>query len=259
MKDDDSSAVAQTIVFMGIEGFIAIIIAVSRGKLQLSVPPGLIINFIIIAVFMTLAYVLKYRGFKLLNASEVSIFSSTSKMWNLVGAAIFLHEAVTLQRVLGAIVILLGIAITIYINKKFQVNKGILFVLLGAILFGLTDINGYYILQRMDASNYQIYASFLPVFTLLLFMPRSIKKIPYYFKVDRTIKVGLLSLCDTFGMLALFFAYQAGGQASVIGPLSATKIIITVFLAMLFLRERSHMTNKILGAIVSVAGVILLL
>jgi drug/metabolite transporter (DMT)-like permease len=259
MKDDDSSAVAQTIVFMGIEGVIAIIIAVIRGKFQLSVPPSLIINFVIIAVFMTLAYVLKYRGFKLLNASEVSIFSSTSKMWNVLGAAIFLHEAVTPQRIIGTVVILLGITITIYVNKKFQINKGILFVLAGALLFGLTDINGYYILQKIDASNYQIYASLLPVFALLLIQPTSVKKIRYYFRKDRAIKVTLLSLFDTFGMLALFLAYQAGGKASIIGPLSATKIIVTVFMAMIFLKERTNITNKILGALVSIVGVILLL
>jgi drug/metabolite transporter (DMT)-like permease len=225
----------------------------------LEFPSPLIANFLILAVFGTIAYILKYRGFQLISASEVVIFSTTSKLWNVVGAALFLHEAVTVQKMLGTLIILAGIAVTMYVNKKFVVNKGIVVVLIGAVLFGLTDINGYFILQSMDASNYQIYFYLVPVLALLLAQPHIIKKISYYFKLDRSLKVTALAIFDTLGMLTLFAAYQAGGKASILGPLSATKIIVTVVLAILFLKERDNIPRKLIGAVITVFGVILLL
>jgi uncharacterized membrane protein len=258
MKDDKSDPVAQTIIFLGIGGIIALIIALLRGTFQLSFPLSLSLNFIILAL-VTIGYVLKYRGFQLLNASEVVIFATTSKLWNVIGASIFLHEVVTLPKVIGTIVILIGVAITLYVDKKFKVNKGIIIVLISAVFFGLTDINGYFILNTLDASNYQIYAYLLPVLILLLVRPRSVAKLGYYLKPNRGMKVFLLSVFDTLGMLALFFAYQAGGHASVIGPLSASKLILTVLLAMIFLKERQNIANKIIGSVITVVGVILLL
>jgi drug/metabolite transporter (DMT)-like permease len=259
LRDDKSDPRAQAIIFLGIGGVLSILIAILRGKLQLEFPSSLIFNFLAIAVFATIAYVLKYRGFQLITASEVVIFSTTSKFWNVVGASIFLHETITIQKIFGTIIIFGGIAVTMYIDKKFKINKGIFFVLLGAVLFGLTDINGYYILQTMDASNYQIYFYLLPVFALLLVQPSSIRKLSYYFKLDRAIKVTALAVFDTLGMLALFFAYQVGGKASVIGPLSATKVVVTVVLAIIFLKERDNITKKMIGAIITVVGVVLLL
>jgi uncharacterized membrane protein len=45
----------------------------------------------------------------------------------------------------------------------------------------------------------------------------------------------------------------------VIGPLSTTRIILSVILATIFLKERGNVTNKIIGAAITVIGVIFLL
>lgn len=255
----DNDPRAQVIVFWGLGGVISIFIALLRGKLQLEFPPSLFINFLILASFATAAGVLKYRGFQLISASEVVIFATTSKFWNVIGASVFLHEEITVRKIIGTIIILIGIAVTMYVDKKLKMNKGIFFVLLAALLMGLSDISGYYILRTLDASSYQIYFYLLPVFTLLLVQPSTIKKISYYFKLDRAIKVTTLAIFDTLGMLALFFAYKAGGKASVIGPLSATKVIVTVILAIIFLKERTNIIRVLAGAAITVIGVILLL
>ncbi len=259
LLESDNDPRAQVIVFLGLGGLISIFLALLRGKLELAFPPFLIINFLVLAIFATAAYVLKYRGFQLISASEVVIFATTSKFWNVLGASYFLHEPITIRQIFGTIIILFGIAVTLYIDKKLKLNKGIFFVLLSAFLMGLSDISGYFILQTIDASNYQIYFYLLPVFTLLLVQPSTIKKISYYFRFDRALKVTTLAIFDTLGMLALFFAYQAGGKASVIGPLSATKIILTVIFAIIFLKERVNITQTLAGAAITVIGVILLL
>lgn len=259
LKDDNSSPQGQTIVFLGLGGLISIVIALAQGKLNLLFPPALIWNFLLLILLLTPAYLLKYRSYQLIGAAEVVMFSVTGRLWNVIGAYVFLHEAITLKMIIGAILILSGAMLTRYDKKKFVINKGIAIVLVSAFLFGMGDINGFYVLRSYDSTNFLIYSYLLPVVALLLLQPKSIMKLKYYFRKDRTIKVILLSLCDTFGMLALYLAYQVGRNAAVIGPLRSTNIIVTVILAIIILKERTNIKNKILGAIIAVVGVVLLL
>ncbi len=259
LKDDDSSPLAQTIIFLGIGGILAIIIAVFRGNLNLHIPSSLFWNFILLAAILTPAYILKYKAFQHIGVSEVVMFSATGRLWNVIGAHFFLNETVTIKMILGAIIILAGVAITRFENRKITFNKGVVFVLISAFLFGMGDVNGFFILRSFDSANFLIYATILPVITLLIIKPATIKKLKYYFKKDRAFKITLLCVFDTLGMLSLYRAYQVGQNAAVIGPLRATSIIVTVVLAAIFLKERENLKNKLLGAFVSVVGVYLLL
>lgn len=259
LKDDNSSPQAQTIAFLGLGGAIAVIIALLQGKLNLFFAPSLTLNFLLLALLLTPAYLLKYRAFQLIGASEVVMFSVTGRLWNVLGAYIFLHEAITIRIIFGAILILFGVMLTRYEQRKFIINKGIIFVLISSFLFGISDINGFYILKTYDSTNFLIYTEFIPVISLLLLQPKTIHKLRYYFHKEKATKISLLSLCDAFGMLALYLAYQAGGNASIIGPLRATSIVITTVLAIFILKERKNIPNKLVGSIIAVVGVALLL
>jgi len=259
MKDDKSSPQAQTIAFLGLGGIIAIIIALIEGKLNLFFPHTLLLYFLILILLLTPAYLLSYRSYQLLGASEVVLFLATGRLWNVIGAYFFLHEVVTLKMVFGAIIILSGVTITLYDRKKFTINKGVVFALIAAFLYGMGDIDGYYILRTYDATNFLIYSEFLPIIAIMLLQPKIIKKLQYYFQKDKAVKLLLLSLFDALGTLALYLAYQVGRNASVISPLSATRVLVTTILAIVVLKERTNVVNKILGAIVTVIGVILLL
>lgn len=259
MKDDKSNPRAQTIIFLGLGGIIAIVIALVQGKLQLSIPQAFFWNFILLILLSTPAYLLTYRAYQLIGASEVVLFLATGRLWNVVGAYFFLHEALTLQKVIGALIVLIGVTVALYDKKKFTFNKGVLLALLAAFLYGMNDINGFYILKKMTALNFLIYADLLPVFALLFIQPKVVTKLKYYWQKRMATKVILLSLCDTLGSLAFILSFQAGGKASVIGPLSATRVIFTVVLAAIILKERNNITKKIIGATIAVIGVILLL
>lgn len=259
LKDDNSSPQAQTIAFLSLGGAIAVVIALLQGKLNLFFPTSLTFNFLLLALLLTPAYLLKYRAFQLIGASEVVMFSVTGRLWNVLGGYLFLHEAITVNIFFGAILILFGVMLTRFEKRKFVINKGIVFVLISSFLFGIGDINGFYILKTYDSTNFLIYSELIPVIALLLLQPKSIQKLRFYFHKDRAIKVSLLSLCDAFGMLMLYLAYEAGGSASVIGPLRATSVVITTALAILILRERNNIPNKLIGSIIAVVGVSLLL
>lgn len=259
LKDDESNPQAQAVIFLGIGGLAAIVIAFLNGNLNLSIPPNLFWNFLLLILLLTPAYFFRYRAFQLIGASEVAMFAVTGRLWNVVGAHFFLNEAITLKMIIGAVVILIGVMLTRYEKRKFTINRGVVYVLIGAFFFGMGDINGYFILQNYDSTNFLIYASLLPVLAFIILQPGTLKKLKYYFQKDRAIKVLLLCFCDVFGTLAAYRAYQIGRNASVIGPLRAMSVVVTVILATLILKERDNVVNKFVGALISVAGVSLLL
>jgi uncharacterized membrane protein len=121
------------------------------------------------------------------------------------------------------------------------------------------DLVSYYLLWDFDALSLIVYVCYLPVVTLLLLRPRTVKKISYYFKPNYALGVSVLALCDTVGTLCFFFAYQAGRNASQIVPLGGLITINSVLLGIIFLRERTHIPNKVVGALVTVAGAMLVL
>ncbi|QQS38396.1 EamA family transporter [Candidatus Woesebacteria bacterium] len=259
LKDDNSSPQAQTVAFLGLGGTVAVIIAIIQGKLNLLFSPNLTVNFLLLALLFTPAYLLKYRAYQLIGASEVVMFSVTARLWNVIGANMFLNEVLTLKILLGTSLIIFGVMLTRFEKRKLVINKGIIFVLISSFLFGIGEINGFHILDSYDSTNYLIYSEFIPVVALLILQPKTVRKLKYYFRKEKAIKILLLSLCDAFGMLTLYLAYQTGGNVSLIGPLRATSIIITTIIAFIILKERNNITNKLIGSVIAVLGVALLL
>jgi uncharacterized membrane protein len=92
-----------------------------------------------------------------------------------------------------------------------------------------------------------------------LLRPQTVKKISYYFKPKYALGVSVLALCDTVGTLCFFFAYQEGRNAAQIVPLGGLITINSVLLAIIFLKEYTYIPNKVIGALVTVIGAVLVL
>jgi uncharacterized membrane protein len=172
------------------------------------------------------------------------------------GAFISLQESFSIKKIIGALIIIIGITIAQWKRQKLEFNKGTIFALLAALFYSLAEIVCFYILRDFDATSFSVYSALLPVLTLLILFPKSIKKLSFYFKPSRALNISIVSINDTLATIFLFVAYQLGRNASQIGPLMATQTIVSVILAIIFLRERDNILNKIIGACLVVAGVI---
>lgn len=259
MKEEDSDPYAQTIAFYGVVGVFALIIAVLRGGFHYQISADLLPYFILITIFAAATSVLGFRAIQLIEASESSILISSSRLWVVLGAFIFLEEGFSIQKLTGTVVILIGIAIAQWKKQKFIINQGVVFALLAALSYAITELVSYFILRKFDATSFAVYTNWLPIIALLLIRPKSIKKLAFYFRRKNAINIALVSISDVFATLFLFFAYQIGRNASQIAPFMATQTIITVFLAVIILKERNYMLQKITGGLIAVIGTILLL
>lgn len=258
MKEKDSDPIAQTIVFLGLGGIFSSAIAVIRG---FNIPPLplLLPNFILMIILLTIAPLLTFRAFQLMSAADVGILLSSQRLWTVLGSFLFLGEVLTMSKIFGTLLILSGIAVISWKKHKIKIDKGGLFAILAAFLYGLSYVNAFYILQHLDAISFEVYATLLPAFSLLLVRPNIIKKMRFYFIPSNAVKISLAVIFDIIATISLYVAYQIGRNAVQIAPLSATPVMFTVIFAAIFLNERENLINKIIGSIVVVLGVILII
>jgi uncharacterized membrane protein len=259
MRDAQSDPYAQTIAFYGLGGIFALFVSLFRGGFHYQISFNQLPFFFLLAVFGTAAPVLGFKAFKLIEASEISILQSSQRLWIVLGAFLLLHESFSIYKLVGAVIILLGITIAQWKKQRFVFNYGVLFILLASLSYAIAEIISFFILRNFDAVSFNVYNCFLPVMALIIFTPKTIKKLAYYFKPKRGLNISIVSVTDTLATFLLFFAYQAGRNASQIAPIMATQTIISVLLATVILKEKNNWINKLIGAIIVVIGLILVL
>jgi drug/metabolite transporter (DMT)-like permease len=259
MKDAESDPYAQSVVFFGLGGTLALLFSLFHRGFQVQVTPRQLLLFVPLTVCATVGPVLLFKAYQRIDASEIAILQSSQKLWGVLGAFLFLQEPFSAKRTLGTLVVVVGIAITLWKGQRFQVNEGVALVLVATLFYAGMDLVSYYIVRDFDALSLIVYVCYLPVVTLLVLRPRTVRKIPYYFKLKYALGVSALALCDTVGTLCFFFAYQVGRNAAQIVPLAGLITVNSVWLGILFLRERANIPNKVIGALVTVVGALLVL
>jgi len=259
MKEESSDPFAQTIMFYGIGGIFAFVMTFFRGGFHYQISASQLPYFLLMTIFATAAPVLGFKALKLIESSENSILSSSQRIWALFGAFIFLQEKFSMQKIIGTLIILAGIMLAQWKKTRFIFNKGAMYAILAAVFYAITEIISFYILRGFDANSFIVYSSLLPVIALIILKPKTLNKFRFYLKPSRALNISAVSINDILATIFIFYAYQIGRNASLIGPLMATQTIVSVLLAIIFLRERGNLVNKLLGAIVVVAGIILLI
>ena len=259
MKDEQSDPYAQSVVFFGLGGTFALLFALINGGFQYQIPPRQLLWFLPLTLCATVGPVLLFKAYQRIEASEISILQSSQKLWGVLGAFLLLKEPFSVNKTLGTLVIVAGIAITLWRQTKLQVNAGAALVLVATLFYAGMDLVSYYIVRDFDAISLIVYVCYLPVITLLLLRPQTARRISFYFKPQYALGVFLLAFFDTVGTICFFYAYQVGRNASQIIPLAGLITINSVLLGIVILREYTYIPNKIIGAVVTVAGSVLVL
>jgi len=148
----------------------------------------------------------------------------------------------------------------IFVNLRWKVNKGHLFALAGAVLFGVAFINDAYIINRYQSiPSYMILAFTLPGFFTLAYNPKSVKKLGYFLQANVLRNLFICSAFYALSAITIFTAFKLGGKASIISPIQQTSIIFTVIFSYFLLKEKDNLLNKAVGTILAFLGVLLLI
>jgi len=260
LTEKDSDPFAFTFIFQLVVAFLFLIYVLITKSISLPSLSGLVLNILIMMFFYGIGNLLTFKAFKLAEASEVSVIFASNTLWSVVSAFFILGEKLNNFKILGVLLVVLGLIVINYVKTSWKINRGHLYALISAFMFGVAFTNDIFIIKRFNSvASYSMFAFALPSIVPLFFNPKSIKNVPYF--LNGKVFVRLL-ICGFFYAAAAFTIYTAnkmGGLASIISPISsASSLVFIVIMSYIFLKERDRMWNKVLGTLLIFGGILFL-
>jgi len=248
------------------DGAMTVILQVTAGILILFLAPFLPFSFpkspltyiflVVACLFYAVMDRLQTTARKHLQVSQFTIINQLSTAFLIAFGVIFFREQLTVGKLAGAILIVLGNLILFYRKGVFVLTK-YTWVGIAATLFFVIAISvDIGISSQFNLPVYIMLTLVIPatIITLAERKPLSIIAEEYR-KADKR----WIYLTGVSWGLAIFFSLRSFqfGRVTTIIPLQATSTILNVVAAYLFLHERADLKKKILAAFIVFAGICL--
>jgi len=257
LKNEKSDPVAFSIVFQLIVGVLTLAYALVRGFSMPSLAP-LLPNLLAMVVLYGAGNVFIFKALKLVEASEFTIIFATRVLWTIGAAILFLGEAFAIKQLAGTVLILAGVVLVSWHSEKIKFGtKGSIFSLLAAAAFGLAFANDAFLLRNFDVPSYLSIAFIAPTLGVWLISPGVTTKMRVFLERQFLLKLGLLGTIYAVSAITVFLAYQIGRNAAQIAPLNQLSTVVVVILGIVFLKEKSHVFKKMVGALLGFVGMVL--
>lgn len=259
LKEEQSDAIAFGFAFQLLVAALLLFFTIAMGSFELPNLSGLEWNIVFMALCYGLGNIFNFYSFKYAEASEIALIFTSSVIWTVLSALLVLGERLTSAKLLGIVLIAVGVIIINFTRSRWQLNRGHLFAFCGAFLFGIAFTNDTFIIQRYHSvASFMALAFVLPAFVTLAYRPRAALKLPYFLRLSVFKKLILTAISYGVAAVSIFTAYQQGGPASVISPLAEVSVIFTIILGYFLLNERDKMLQKVLGSSLTLLGAWLL-
>ncbi len=241
-------------------GLISVLLLAIVLGVDLHISPMVIILFPIAAVVYSIGYLFFFKGFEIGN---VSIVAATMNLWavfTMMFAFLFMEQRLTATQTLGVLLILCGVTLA-SINwndirsRKFKLSAGVREAVLGAFFFGIF----WNISEIITEEVGWLLTTLLVKFGIVLFL------LIFSFFIKR--EIGLTHVpAKTKTMVAVMGMIEAGavavvnyglmiGDAILITPIASALSIVTISLAIIFLKDKITRLQGI-GAMTAIVGII---
>lgn len=260
MKDNKGNSFSFSILFQTMG---AILIGVFGVLFQDMTYPSLLPvfwNLALMASLYGIGSVFMFKALEDIEASAFTVLFSVSTIFSIVGATIFLDEGLSSTQIIGAISILAGVILVSYKSLKLDFDTGEVLTLVAALCFGLAIVNDRYILSNSDFEVFPFLTLgyFLPVIPMILINPKAISGMKIFFKRNVFSKILLFTLLYVIHSITFYLALQKSENTSQISSVGKTSTVLTVLLAIIFLKEQTKLQRKLIGVILSFLGLLLI-
>jgi bacterial/archaeal transporter family protein len=260
LRNNETDTFAFSFIFPVLVSIIILGYTLITGTLEFPSLLPVWFNVVLMTIFYSAGSVLIYKAYKASPASEVSIIFASSSAWAVVAAIVFLGEKLAPVNIMGILSIILGIVVINYQKSSWKLEKGHLYALISACMFGVAFTNDILIIRYYSSAPPYIFMAFIvPALAILSYRPQLLAKTKYFFSAQILPKLLLTCVIYALSALTLYAAYQEGGNASAIIPIQQTNIVMTVVLSYFFLSEKDKLAQKILGSLFVFLGAWLLI
>lgn len=259
LRDKNADPIIYAIIFQLLAGIFAGVYAALRGfSLNFSELP--LFNLFLAVVLYALFNVFLFAALKKEELSQVSIIISTSTLWTLFVARIFLNDYFPPIQLVGAILII--IAVVFVSVKKFQLrlSEGSLYALGAAVVFGVALANDAFIFRNnIDIPSYSAFVLFIPGVILSVIYFRKLKNVKPRNDFNKRFKMLIATFFQAVGVITIYLAIDIGDNISQIASLQKMQNVLMVLVAIVLLKERERILVKISAAVLAAFGAFLVL
>jgi transporter family protein len=241
-------------------GLIALLLLLAAFNINLNLPFSVVILFPVAAIVYSAGYLLFFKGFEMGN---VSIVAATMNLWavfTMLFAFIFMGQRLSATQSVGVFLILSGVTLASInwgnIKKhEFKLSLGVKETVSGAFFFGVFWNISEVISEAIGWIATTLFVKFGIVVFLLIFsvlikqelsLTRAKAKTKFMILLMGSIEAGAVAIVN-YGLTI--------GDAILITPIASALSIVTIALAIIFLKDRVTILQG-LGMIAAIAGII---
>ena len=241
-------------------GLISIFLLAVAFKSSVNIPVFVIILSPIAAILYSAGYLFFFKGFEIGN---VSIIAATMNLWavfTMLFAFTFMGQRLSAMQTLGVVMIISGATLASLNwseirNQRFQLSAGVKEAVFGAFFFGVFWNVSELVSEKVGWLLTTLFVKlgiilFLLIFSLLvkqeIGLTKTSTKIKHIILLMGVIEAGAVALVN-YGLTI--------GDAILITPIASALSIVTILLAIIFLKDK---VTKIqgLGIITAIVGII---
>jgi len=239
-------------VFTGIFSLLMIPIFDLKFKLDISRFLTLLIVVCIYAVTDRLNTEARYG----LETSTFSMVKRLSTVFMIIFGFIFLKEPIILNKVLGALIIIVANVILTYNKGKFEINKYLIMAIISQFLFAIAMIINVDLSDHFNLAFYTWMTVTIPAFLISVFGKHKPKDIINEFKLYDKKSFMIAAFSWALMLNSSIRAYQLGSITIVAALLSLTPIL-NALAELIFNKNKERIIQKIIVSILLILGVIL--
>lgn len=258
MREEDSEPIGTAIVFQFLLGFMGLVSALIFHRFIWSTAIIFSFPFLFSAILWAMSTVFTFKAVKLIGAGENTIFSTISTVITIILGVVLFHEVFTGQTILGSFLILFSVILVAYDHLSFSSGKGMVFAVIASIASSIAVVNDIAILKHYEAFSYMAMMSIAPGVLLACIFPQHVLRVWSKEFIGRLHTVGIFTLLYTIQGISYYLAFKYGALISHMSPISKTTVIMTVILSAIFLGERKKLPSKLLAAVLTLVGVLLI-
>ena len=241
-------------------GLISIFLLAIVFRSRVNTPVLVIILSLIAAILYSAGYLFFFKGFELGN---VSIIAATMNLWTvftMLFSFIFMGQRLSAFQTLGVFMIIFGATLASLNwseirNQKFQLSAGVKEAVFGAFFFGVFWNVSEIISEKVGWLLTTLFIKFGIILFLLIFSLLVKQKIGLAKTSTKTKTIILLMGVIETGAVALVNYGLTIGDAILITPIASALSIVTITLAIIFLKDKVTKFQG-LGIITAIVGII---
>jgi len=228
--------------------------------ISLDVPIPVIILLPIAAIFYSAGYLFFFKGFEIGNVSLVAATMNLWAVFTMLFAFIFMGQRLSTIQSLGVLMIISGVTLASLNwsdirNQRFQLSSGVKETVFGAFFFGVFWNISEVISEEIGWLLTTLFVKFGIILFLLLFSFLIKRELDLTKATTKTKCMVVLMGIIEAGAVAIVNYGLTIGDAILITPIASALSIVTITLAVIFLKDTVTKLQG-LGIITAIVGII---